>query len=564
MCTASRVAVLAVVCSWAAACSCGGSDVTIDGEGGGHGGSPDGGKGGGTGGSGGSGGSSGGGTSSTGGSSNGGGIVDAGGPDLSTCAGAAEAKSYVGCDYWPTVVANNVWSIFDYAVVVANAGTTPASITITGPAAFTKTDTIQPGQIEKFYLPWVVNLKGPDFNAETSAVPMTASVVEHGGAYHVVSSVPVTVYQFNALEYGPQGGPPGKDWTSCPGTASGVGCFSYSNDASLLLPSTAMTGNYRVMGQTGLSIPGFGPVMGPYFAITVTQAGTDVTVKTSASSVVLAGGGVPAQSGTGQFMLSGLNAGDVVEVVGGLGDTVDFSGSLVIATHPVQVISGVPCMEQPEGVQACDHVEESVFPAETLGQHYVVTVPTSPLGNVVGHLVRFYGNVDGTTLTYLPSRPGSCPATLSAGQVVDCGQVSTDFEVTGNNAFGVGSFMLGGTLVDPNGGEGDPSQSFSVAVEQYRPSYIFLAPNDYDFSFVDIVGPPSVSVTIDGVAVTGFTVIDANFSVARHALTAGNAGAHTLNATAPVGIQVMGYGLYTSYQYPGGSNLTAIAPPPIN
>jgi hypothetical protein len=561
--TASRVVVFAVACSWAVGCNCAGSDVIIDGEGGGHGGSNDGGtKGGGTGGSGGSAG----GTSATGGSSNGGGTsVDAGGggPDLSTCAGAAEAKSYVGCDYWPTVVANNVWSIFDYAVVVANAGTLPAMVTITGPNAFSKTDMVQPGEIEKFYLPWVASLKGQDFNAETSAVAMTASVVEHGGAYHLVSTVPVTVYQFNALEYGPQGGPMGKSWASCPGN-NGVGCFSYSNDASLLLPSTAMTGNYRVMGQTGLTIAGFGPVMGPYFAITVTQNGTNVTVKTTAKSVILAGGGVPAMTGAGQFMLSGLNAGDVVEVVGDKGDTVDFSGSLVTATLPVQVISGVPCMNQPETAAACDHIEESVFPAETLGEHYVVTVPTSPLGNVVGHLVRFYGNVDGTTLTYLPSRPGTCPATLSAGEVVDCGQIVKDFEVTGNNAFGVGSFMLGGTLVDPNGGEGDPSQSFSVAVEQYRPSYIFLAPNDYDFSFVDIVGPPTVSVTIDGVAVTGFTAIDANFSVARHLLAAGNAGSHTLNATAPVGIQVMGYGKYTSYQYPGGSNLTAIAPPPIN
>jgi hypothetical protein len=39
--------------------------------------------------------------------------------DPATCAQAAMQRSYVGCDYWPTVVANTVWSIFDYAVVVA-------------------------------------------------------------------------------------------------------------------------------------------------------------------------------------------------------------------------------------------------------------------------------------------------------------------------------------------------------------------------------------------------------------------------------------------------------------
>ena len=46
-------------------------------------------------------------------------------------------------------------------------------------------------------------------------------------------------------------GKPGKNWSSCPGndtcaTNGGpVGCFSYSNDASLLLPSTAMTASTR-------------------------------------------------------------------------------------------------------------------------------------------------------------------------------------------------------------------------------------------------------------------------------------------------------------------------------
>src|SRR5688500_2973034 len=41
--------------------------------------------------------------------------------DPKTCAQAASSKSYLGCDFWPTVTGNNVWDIFDYAVVVANA-----------------------------------------------------------------------------------------------------------------------------------------------------------------------------------------------------------------------------------------------------------------------------------------------------------------------------------------------------------------------------------------------------------------------------------------------------------
>ena len=39
-------------------------------------------------------------------------------------------------------------------------------------------------------------------------------------------------------------------------------------------------------------------------------------------------------------------------------------------------------------------------------------------------------------------------------------------------------------------------------------------------------------------------------------------GAHTLTSKLPVAIQVIGYGDNTSYEYPGGLNLTLIAPPP--
>lgn len=485
-----------------------------------------------------------------------------------TCAGAAMTKSYVGCDYWPTVVANNVWSIFDFAVVVANAGSKPADITISGPGT-NQMGTVPPGGLQKFYLPWVPSLKGPDADQCGTATPLTASVVAKNSAYHLVSTVPVSVYQFNALEYKGMGGPNGKSWNGCPGDnicqqfGMAVGCFSFSNDASLLLPSTAMTGNYRVMGQKGWTIQGM-KIMGPYFAITATQNGTNVTVKTSPSSQVLAGGGIPAVNGAGMFTLQ-MNAGDVAEVIGQQGDTIDFSGSLVQASAPVQVISGLPCIDQPETSAACDHVEESIFPAETLGKHYIVTVPTGPLGTAVGHIVRIFGNVNGTTLTYSPQKPAQCPTSINAGQVVDCGQVAQDFEVKGNNEFAVASFQLGGTIVDPMGGKGDPSQSFAVAVEQYRGTYIFLAPSDYDVSYVDIVGPTGANVTVDNQSVGAFNQLGSSgYGVARFKLSGSASGSHTLKSDKPVGIQVMGYGSYTSYQYPGGSNLSAIAPPPVN
>jgi hypothetical protein len=502
--------------------------------------------------------------------------------DPTTCTQAAASKSYVGCDYWPTVTANLVESVFDFTAVVANTQSTPASVTVTGPNNFSATTSVAANALAKIYLPWVTELKGPDVTASDSS--FTASVTVPKGAYHLVSSIPVTVYQFNALEYKGQGGASGKDWSKCTVLPGASGCFSYSNDASVLLPSTAMTGNYRVTGEHGSSLL----KSGGFIAITSTQDNTPVTVTLSSTASVVAGGGISAAGPGGTVTFTLMNAGDVAELMGTASDTVDLSGSLVYSTKPVQVIAGRQCANQPDPIAACDHLESSVLPAETLGKDYVVTVPTSPNQTVVGHMVRFFGNVDNTTLTYSPSQPTGCPSTLNAGQVVECtgtagcatgvnnnglgGKVSVScvtesFEVTGNHEFAVSSFMLGGSAVDHGttlaDDDGDPSMSPMVAVEQYRMRYIFLAPTDYDQSYADVVVPAGASITLDGAGVTAApTTLNGSWSIVRVLLGAGQDGAHLMTGTAPFGVQVLGYGAYTSYQYPAGLDLAEIAPPP--
>ncbi|MCA1664277.1 MAG: IgGFc-binding protein [Myxococcales bacterium] len=492
--------------------------------------------------------------------------------DPVTCVDAATQKSYVGCDYWPTVTPNLVASYFDFTVVVANTGTMDAMVTVTGPNAFSQTVTVSASQLQKIYLPWVASLKGAD-NSCGSGPPLTASTVEHKGAYHLVSSVPVVVYQFNALEYKPQGGPPGKDWSACTNAAAQCGgsfqCFSYSNDASLLLPSTALTGNYRVTGWHS----SLGMSHGAFMSITGTADATTVTVKLAAGSNVVAGNGVAAIAG-GQTGTYTINQGDVLQLAAvegssGIGNDVDATGTLIKADKPVEVIAGDDCANNPAGADACDHIEESVFPAETLGKHYLISAPPGPQGMPVGHTVRLVGNVDGTNLTYNPAVTGA-PATLNAGQVVDIGPTTTDFEVTGDHEFAAETVMQGGSIVDPGTPQlmqrGDPSESLFFAVEQFRTAYLFLAPSDYDVNFVDITAPMSAKLVLDGAAVTvtPTPIGTSTYGTFRVPITAASSsGSHTLTSDMPMGIQVLGYGQYTSYQYPGGGNLSLIAPVPI-
>jgi hypothetical protein len=512
------------------------------------------------------------------------GIDGAGTPDApisdpETCQEAAALKSYVGCDFWPTVTANGVWSIFDFAVVAANAGNEPASVVVTIGDTHVASADIAPNSLETIYLPWIPTLKGPegDHCNQATTSPTTARI--DAGAYHLVSTRPIAVYQFNPLQYASIGGAPGKDWTKCKSTPPTcpfpVNCnqtyYTYSNDASLLLPSTAMTGNYRVAGRHGYfhlvaSYPEF-------MTITGTQDGTNVTVHVSPTGTIEAGGGIDAVAGGGTATYS-LNAGDVVQLLTytSLTGAGELSGSLIQADKPVQVIAGTACSLVPDDKVACDHTEESLLPAETFGKRYFVTPPTGPKGDTPGHVVRIYGNFDGTTFTYPSGQPAGAPTALNAGQWVDLGIVNQAFEIEGSQAFAIASFQLAGSLVDPdpsdpNGvnfdGKGDPSVSLMTAVEQYRTKYVFLAPLNYDVSYADIVMPQGATLTLDGAPVSGTPQeIGSGYGVLRVGLGQGNDGAHILVSSQPVGLQVMGYGRYTSYQFPGGMNLKTIAPPP--
>jgi hypothetical protein len=490
--------------------------------------------------------------------------------DPKTCEEAAESQSYVGCDFYPTPVANSVWDIFDFAAIVANAGNEEARISVTGPGGFKKEALVGPGRLVKVYMPWVRELKGAEADECGRGTPLPGTVRANKSAYHLVTTKPVTVYQFSALEYEGKGGPPGKSWANCPGDkdcvsegfAYPIGCYSFTNDASLLLPSTAMSGNYRITGSRSAS------GANSYVAITATRDATEVTVNLTTKGRILAGGGLPFVTGGGTATFT-LDEGDVMQLLvsGGIG--FDLSGSLIRATRPVQVIAGVPCITMPTSAPACDHVEESVFPAETMGREYVVTMPTGPNGNKPGHVVRIYGNVDDTKLTYVPAAPMGAPTVINAGQVVDLGVVKEDFIVTGTAEFAVGSLMLGGSLQDPDAFEGlqkgDPSMSMFPSVEQFRTKYVFLAPDDYLTNYVDIVAPAGAKIKLDNTDLSSFPETLGTWEVHRVKLDSGpqGDGAHKLTSDKPVGIQVLGFGLYTSYQYPGGLNLSAIAPPPV-
>jgi hypothetical protein len=522
-----------------------------------------------------------------------------------TCEEAAAAQAYVGCEFWPTITANPVWKLFKPAVVIANATAQDANVTVTGPGGFSQTVTIKSKGLETVMLEWVMDLKGPEFSVtNTSGGRLEASSRVDKGAYRVVSSVPVTAWQFNPLKY--------KE-ASCPDIPGATnGCRSATNDASLLLPTSAMTENYRVFGYSSKNEgKDWGTVPGGA-TITATKDGTEVEVQlgpkcgvelfptTDLGTCVAAGpagSGIDAKMPGESYKLS-MNAGDVVQLVGAWAKdpqtrNADISGTVVVANkdHPVQVIAFNAISQLPDvSVANADHMEETILPGEVLGTKYIVVPPANPLGMTIGHVVRIYGNVDGTKLTYPDGKPTpDAPDTLNAGDVVqipklpvgqpaeqcistaDHCMLNKPFVVQADQPFAVASYMVGGVLQMPGTGpensQGDPSSTMMVTPEQFRKEYTFLAPIDYEENYADVILPTGATVTLDGMPVAdmGTPIGTSGWNALRLTLSPATGGVHTLTTDAEqgVGLQVMGFGFATSYYYPGGLNLKRISKPPV-
>src|SRR4029077_4504866 len=117
---------------------------------------------------------------------------------------------------------------------------------------------------------------------------------------------------------------------------------------------------------------------------------------------VLGGTGVGGVS-AGKTAVFDLDAGDVLErVARPIDATSTVSGARISSQsdHPIQVITGVSCVNIPENMDACDHVEEVVLPTSALGKAYVLAEAALPSGGAAEQRVRVQSVTDGTTVTF--------------------------------------------------------------------------------------------------------------------------------------------------------------------
>ena len=361
--------------------------------------------------------------------------------DLSpACQEARLANSYEGCDYWATQTINSglrtdFLESFHYAFVIGNRQDAAAHVEVQGPTGMLTELTVAPDSTQVITLDWNEELRRP----ATGTLPPLAfhSSLVHGGAFRVKSDVPVTVYQFNPLEYWP---------------IPMIG--SFSNDASLLLPKHVLTGNYMVASRptfmwrqtqtapdpdvyTYSGTPGF-------FSVVGVENDTDLTVTFKARTTAgTTGSGIAAYSpgATATFHLDKYDVLQILsevpaectvvreeldpasppppnELLAGycdLGRDYDLTGTLIESTRPIAVFSGHDCSFVPYDRWACDHLEEQMFPLEAWSTNYLATRPHAIADEP--SVWRVISREDGNHVTFMPD--AWAPRDLDRGEFVE-------------------------------------------------------------------------------------------------------------------------------------------------
>ncbi len=493
---------------------------------------------------------------------------------MDPCPDAARASSYQGCEFFATNTINSAlghttgiqdrnW--FPFAVVVANAWPVAAHVVVESPTlAATYAYEIPARDARRIDLPWVLALaEGNDATNPTSALV-------RGGAFHLRSDIPVAAYQFNPVNYFQYG------------ECEGPQCFSYTNDASLLLPVSTLRRQYVVVTRPTVRVRAHDEsrwrASSGFVTVVAARDGTDVTLRLHGRT--LAGQGVVAGA-RGDMLTAHLDAGDVLQVLSNAdrrcaepepnpdsGDTFcrpdlteDLTGTVVESSAPIAVFSGHDCALIPYDRLACDHLEEQLFPVESLGRRYIVA--RTPPETVEPNILRVVAVRPNTMVTFVPASVHAPVLLAAQGDLVEFEQREA-VEINASDAVLVAQFLVGANYDPANvvHTHGDPDMVLAVPVDQFRNAYTFMTARDFSATSAIMVVPHGEALRFDGVLLAGppeATVSDHDVYYRRQLQ-----GPHRVESVHPgirFGLIVSGLDKYCSYTYAGGLDLTAISPP---
>lgn len=503
-----------------------------------------------------------------------GGMGGGGGGGGNACIEAAANRSYLGCEYWPVDLDNATevlgapvggrcergellddvrvcWNgqttagVCDYdngcpagfrcqttPVCGLNAQKSPFAIVVSNPQASTVS----------------ITLESADGTTHTAAVPSGAVAslfpqqlgfadqsLNHSGqtqqAYRLSSDAPIVAYQFNPLD--------------------NVDVFS--NDGSLLIPSHAYDTQYLALTLPTLTRR---PDTNDYNSyVTVVGSAESVDIQVTPSADVRAGDGVPAMR-AGQTYDFTLAKYDVLNLEAGADG--DMTGTRIVAPDgvtPFGVFVGHEAMVLPvqgEARPCCaDHIEEQLFPISTWGARFAIA--RSQPRKTEPDLLRILAHRADTRITFDPQPANTNCGTIGVGEFCEA-LIMADTEVNATEPI-----LIGHLLMSTDGAAGDPALSLAVPVEQFRDSYTFLVPEEYDEQFISVVARQGDTVMLGAADVTDqFRDFGALYMGARIRVTPGQ---RKITCAATCGVVVYGYSQAVSYLFAAGLDLEQITVP---
>ena len=239
-------------------------------------------------------------------------------------------------------------------------------------------------------------------------------------------------------------------------------------------------------------------------------------------------------------------------------------------------VNGQPCEDDSDcgsSITCCaDHIEQQLFPVSAWGRRYVAA-KAHPRGDPLGtgrepDVWRILAGSDGTEVQTVPRQVGI--PTLARGEWVEFESLE-DFEITASKAILVGQYLASEHAPGPGHPEpgdastGDPAFILAVPVEQYRSDYVVLAPDKYEYDFLNVVAPTGALVEVDGVPIPPEDlrpIADGVYAAIRLPIAD---GVHRVRSQPDAsgerptfGVVVYGFDQYVSYGYPGGLDLARI------
>jgi len=478
------------------------------------------------------------------------------------CEQALAGPTNVGCVFWAVDLDNAENFIDDaaagqFAVAVANTSSTltarvEVTINTADPGQPLATQLVQeediaPGALYTFLLPRR-DADGDNVSANVDDGPQTW---HSSRAFRIEANNPVVAYQFNTLDQ------------------------QFSNDASLLLPESALGFNHLVVGWPP-NAP-FAPPLGgnrSYVTILGNQEATEVTV--TPTSDILDGPGVPAVA-PGIGILAGTSATftigpyDVLNLETVLINPIQFplpeipdlTGTTVSASRRVAVFFGNDLTSITDGVDdgedscCAEHIEQQILPNRAMRSQYVVSrsaprVPSNPEIDVYRVMALF----DLTTVTTnLPGADASF--LLGAGEFREI-RTNSGFIVDSTSPVHVAQFLVQGTDA---GNIGDNSLLYVPPVEQRRDNYVFTTGQGFTEHWAVVSTVAGTSADIDGTAIDSTwcsgpaTDGDLNGDTYVTWTCPITEAAHTFTSSANAGLAIYGYYSAGSYAYPAGAGL---------